>query len=59
MPLNKSHYNIKSNNDFESIDNFESSTKSLDIISQRTVAVLYRQRKYKDSLNNVSACCQN
>ena len=31
MLLNKSHYNIKSNNYFESLDNFESPTKSLDM----------------------------
>ena len=30
MLLNKSHYNIKSNNYFESLNNFENPTKSLD-----------------------------
>ena len=54
MLLNKSHYNIKSNNYFESLNNFENQTKSLDIISQRTLAVPDRQRKSKDYLNNIS-----
>ena len=36
MLPNKSHYNIKFNNYYESFNNFESPTKSLDIMSQRT-----------------------
>ena len=48
MLLNKSHYSIKSNNSFESFNNFESPTNSLDIMSQRTLAVPHRQRKSKD-----------
>ena len=43
-----SYYNIKSINYFENLNNFESQTKSLDILSQRTLAVPHRQRKSKD-----------
>ena len=39
---------MKSNNYFESLNNFESPTKSLDIMSQRTLSVLHRQWKSKD-----------
>ena len=49
MLINKSHYNIKSNNGLESLNNFENPTKALDImISQLTLAVPHRQRKSKD-----------
>ena len=48
MLLNKSHYNVKSNIYFESLNDFESPAKSLDIMSQRTLAVPHRQQKSKD-----------
>ena len=54
MILNKSYYDIKSNNYFESLNNFESPTKSLNIMSQRTLTVPHRQRKSKDYLNSIS-----
>ena len=44
---NKSHFNTKSNNYVENLNNFESLTKSLDILSQRTLAVPHKQRKRK------------
>ena len=59
MLLNKSYYNIKSNNYFESFNDFEGPTKCLDIMSHRTLAVPHRQRKSKDYLNNISVDCQN
>ena len=45
MLLNMSHYNINSNDYFESLDDFESQTKPLDIMSQWSLAVPHRQRK--------------
>ena len=40
--------NIGSNNYFESPNNFESPTKSLDIMSQLALTVPHRQQKSKD-----------
>ena len=48
MLRNKSHYNIKSNKYFENLNIIESPTKSLDIMSQQTLAVPHRQGKSKD-----------
>ena len=47
MLLNKSHYNIKSNNYFKSLNNFESPTKSLDIMSQQTLALTFTGNEFE------------
>ena len=41
-----SHYSIKSNDYFESLNNFENPLKPLDIMSQRIQTVPHRQRKH-------------
>ena len=40
-----SDFNIKSNGYFESLNNFESPTKSLNIMSQRTLALTQESKK--------------
>ena len=47
MLLNKLHFNVKSNNYSESLDNLESPTKSLNIMSQRTLAIQTGNGKVK------------
>ena len=60
MLPNKSHYNIKFNNYYESFNNFESPTKSLDIMSQRTFGCSTQATKSKGLLNNISpVSCHN
>ena len=44
---------MKCNNYLESLNIFESPTKSLDIFSQQILAGLQRQQKSKDELNNL------
>ena len=53
MLLNKPHYSIKCNNYLESLNIFESPTKSPDIFSQKILAGPHRQQKSKDELNNL------